>query len=630
MPHKLAQNVLNLLGRLPQHAHLRGPQLSHLLRDLPAKLASEISGDGLSTLYKAREQFDGDNLGDLAAAYAHDVQRERVSDTELESIQALIRSACANKQGQPLQHLTDAELYQRYLQQYAQSLVKLLDTHSDTTGSRDDAALNTLRRKFAEHQQQVAFLALARAVAPGSRVSAAMAGGHQPGPIDAVLRCLNLATAPRSREIFERAKGELHVQKTHDDFGQFDCSHCAQGNVDQAAVRRLSALVHLLPVDAKALAQARDGVAAFRDHDAVVHAQTMAYEKALADPDPEHAVIVWDFGSLDAHANIGESRQQQTFHALMLVIERPNHPRVYVDFLAKNRDEQSPDLFFIRAALLFLLHQTPFLSGLSRVTFVSDTCAGQFRSRYAFAQIGSFQERSGIMVRLLFKAARHGKGIADAHKGHLSRMLVRYFKRLTQMRHEGPESAPVVLSPFTDADSLALFLSTAFKTVEYHAFVLQSIDRNPALNADVRAVPDTMQIHDVTFDTADTLRVKHLSSDERADIINMHFYAPYSIEGTLVSANVAHCVCFSLYLSQDHKLRSHPERVTRFGHQLASEQRRSAKRESQRPRRRRPNARAPLAKANKAAPAAAAQRARNWRFRLICHHPNSHSTRCAA
>lgn len=555
MPHKLAQNVLNLLGRLPQHAHLRGPLLSHLLRDLPAKLASEISGDGLSTLYKAREQFDGDNLGDLAAAYAHDVQRERVSDTELESIQELIRSACANKQGQPLQHLTDAELYQRYLQQYAQSLVKLLDTHADTTGSRDDAALNTLRRKFAEHQQQVAFLALARAVAPGSRVSAAMAGGHQPGPIDAVLRCLNqptpsLAPAPRSREIFEHAKGELHVQKTHDDFGQFDCSHCAQGNVDQAAVRRLSALVHPLPVDAKALAQARDGVAAFRDHDAVVRAQTMAYEEALADPDPEHAVIVWDFGSLDAHPNIGESGQQQTFHVLMLVIERPNHPRVYVDFLSKNRDEQSPDLFFIRAALLFLLHQTPFLSGLSRVTFVSDTCAGQFRSRYAFAQIGSFQERSGIMVRLLFKAARHGKGIADAHKGHLSRMLVRYFKRLTQMRHEGPESAPVVLSPFTDADSLALFLSTAFKTVEYHAFVLQSIDRNPALKADVRAVPDTMQIHDVTFDTADTLRVKHLSSDERADIINMHFYAPYSIEGTLVSANIAHSVCFSLSTSR--------------------------------------------------------------------------------
>lgn len=54
------------------------------------------------------------------------------------------------------------------------------------------------------------------------------------------------------------------------------------------------------------------------------------------------------------------------------------------------------------------------------------------------------------------------------------------------------------------------------------------------LKADVRAVPETMLIHDVVFDTANTLRVKHLSSDAVPDIVNLHFYSPYSIEGVLV------------------------------------------------------------------------------------------------
>ena len=180
---------------------------------------------------------------------------------------------------------------------------------------------------------------------------------------------------------------------------------------------------------------------------------------------------------------------------------------------------------------MYTRNRTPFFSGLKLLTFISDTCAGEFRSRHAFGQMAAFQELCGFLVRLLFKAACHGKGLADAHKGHLARMITRQLKEQTLMRRQLPAAAADLLTPFPNAESLALFLRSSFKTVEYHAFVLPTVNRSPELKADVRRVPGTMTLHEVMFDSVDTMLVKHLSSDTRADVVHLHFRQPFHIEG---------------------------------------------------------------------------------------------------
>jgi hypothetical protein len=551
MPHIIADNALALYHLLPDQAHFHPVLLSHLFRLLEPHDVAKLTGAGLSTVHAARHRFPNDYIGDLGAVYSTGVHRQRIPTVELAAIATLIREECTQKSGKPLQMLTNDELYQRYLQKYSQSLCELVQSHGSEPV--EEPALATLLSRFEAHQQTLAFLALVRSSPPSSSVSVAFAGGHQPGPIDTVLELLQSkstsvpAPAPRSKGVFNRVLSSLPVQHTHNDWGQFDCPHCARGPSDIAECRRLSSLPHpLSSANARALAEAEQRVEDYNDHIAVVQSQCTAADEALADPDPSHAAVVWDFGTIDAHTNVGDPAKVKPFHVLMMVIHRGGR-RIYVDIFVQDQTAQNPDIFFAREGLLLVLDQTPFFSNLTLLTLISDTCAGEFRSKHTFAQGGSFQKRANFPVRLLFKAPKHGKGIADAHKGHMMRMLNRYLKRQTQLRHDLPGSAAQLLTPFPDAESLALFLSTAFKTVEYHPFVLPTVDRNPLLKADVRRVPGTMCIHDVTFESPDTLLVKHLSSDARADVIHLHFKAPYSVDGVFqrccVLCVLTRCCC---------------------------------------------------------------------------------------
>jgi hypothetical protein len=342
--------------------------------------------------------------------------------------------------------------------------------------------MDTLLRKFADHGQQLAFAAFARSAAAGSSASSALAGGHRPGPLDEVLSFLqqpgSAPPAHRSRALFDGVLHDMSVVKSTKDWGSFDCAHCAQGEQDKTELKRLAMLpLPLSPADAAALESAEKAVRKFLDHRSVVSSQCDAVDEAHADTDPQHAVITWDFAQLDPQANVGK-KSQGSFHILIVVFERcgVDGGRVFLDFLVQDRDGQKPDIFYVRQALFYLQERTPFLCGLTQLTFVSDTCAGEFRSRFAFAQMAAFQQLLGCRIRLLFKAARHGRGMADAHKGHLSRAITRQLKAQTLMRREVPAIAAQLLSPFPNAELLGEFLRHVFKTVEHHVFVLPRVE----------------------------------------------------------------------------------------------------------------------------------------------------------
>jgi hypothetical protein len=529
----LAVNAVNLLRALPNSAHLRAPLISALLHGVSADCAAQIACVSRPLVYSARSRFPAGELGDLAAQYPANTHREAVAAEELASIRAVIRENLLVG-GDSLRHLlTNDKLYQRYLASYNESLCELVKVHRAHQTPDDTAAepaLRTLLMKFGEHETQLAFLAWAR-----STSSAAMAGGHRPGPIDEALEYLEQTAStpplPRSRGVFEHVLHDLSVVRPHHDYGQWDCTHCAQGPEAMARLRDLARLpLPLTDAQAEDLDAAEAAVQQFQEHTAVVHAQTDAAEEALADLDAAHAVCTWDFAQVDVQANVGH-RATSRFHVLIAIIKRGNSNPVYCDFLVQDVKTQKPDLFFVREVLLYLADKTPFFSGLTLLTFLSDTCAGEFRSCFAFAQMAALQQRIGVRIRLLFKAARHGKGSADAHKGHLSRIITRRLKEVTLARQQQPGSAAQLLSTFPDAESLALFLRHAFTTIESHCFVLPTVHRDPSLKADVRTVPGTMQMHDVQFDGADVLRSKHLSSDQHADLVHLHFRRPYSLDG---------------------------------------------------------------------------------------------------
>jgi hypothetical protein len=534
--HAIAQNAIALLQSLPHSAHLRAPLLAHLLRGLPAESAAQIAGVARSTVYADRAAFPPGELGELTRQYPHGVHRQVVGDEELSSMRALIRENLLSCGGGLRHLLSDDKLFERYIDSYAQSLSALVEQHMAHSGAPSEPAMETLVRKLNEHQSQLAFEAFARTAKPHSAVSDALAAGHRPGPIDEVLSLLDKPTsappAPRSRAVFDRVLKDMSTIRTTKDWGAWDCKHCAQGAKDKAELSRFASLqLPLSSADSEALDEAERAVCEFHDHLAVVHAQCAAVEQALSDPDPEHAVVWWDFGQLDAGPNVGD-KGNKPFHVLMMVFQRGgSDQRVYVDFFVQDQQAQKPDIFFVREALLYTRNRTPFFSGLKLLTFISDTCAGEFRSRHAFGQMAAFQELCGFLVRLLFKAACHGKGLADAHKGHLARMITRQLKEQTLMRRQLPAAAADLLTPFPNAESLALFLRSSFKTVEYHAFVLPTVNRSPELKADVRRVPGTMTLHEVMFDSVDTMLVKHLSSDTRADVVHLHFRQPFHIEG---------------------------------------------------------------------------------------------------
>lgn len=546
---KISANAIEFLHNLPPTSHFRSALVGHLLRGLPVEIVMQITGLLKTSVYNALSQYGGDDMGGLDVRYPTNVTRQVVPEEELASIREVVRQNMLSA-GSGLRHLlTNEELYRRYVASFAESMTKLVEQHQQHV--RDvsslgpaEPSMETLVRKFNDHAQQLAFVAWARTAAVGSGQSEALGGGHSPGPIDEVLSFLSAQAtsppAPRSRSVFDHALHDVHAVRTHKDWGNFDCSHCAKGERDEAKLAKLAKVpLPLSSADAAALDELETAVREFHEHLSVVHSQCAAVESALSDPDPTHVCVTWDFAQIDTQPNVGD-KHKAPFHVLIMCIKRGgSDEHVFVDFFVADRSAEQPDIFFVREALLFLVDQTPFLVNASLVTFISDTCAGEFRSRYVFAQMASLQQRCSFAIQLLFKAARHGKGMADAHKGHLSRIVQRHLKQLTLMRQQQPSASSAILTAFPDAESLALFLSNSFHTVEYHAFLLPSVDRNPALKADVRGVAGTMQLHEITFDSADVIRTKHKSSDVHADIVHLHFNKPYQIDGAVVCDHLA-------------------------------------------------------------------------------------------
>ncbi|MHB1955042.1 MAG: hypothetical protein ACYCOU_14995 [Sulfobacillus sp.] len=526
-----------VLARLKHPLHLRAPLLSQLLRHLPVGTAAEIGHVSSSAVFSARRDFVGDDVGDLAMPYPPGVHHRRVSPVELHSIRALIADECKGE----WQKLSNDELYKRYCQRYASSLDELVSKLRAAPADHAlDPALQTLLNKFDEHSEQLAFLSFARSVSPSSAASAALAGGHVPGPINEVLSLLHhpttAAPAPRSRPFFDLVRAAMHLKRTYKDWGAFDCVHCATGHAATASLERLSKLkLPLSPQLASELASAQADVRKFQQHQLVVHSQCAAVSALDHNRSASHVVIFWDYAQIDPQQNVS-AREKFLIEDLIMVIERPDGWRVYIDFLVADRASQSPGIFFDRAALLFLFEQTAFLSPYDEVTFVSDCCAPEFRSCHVFALMAWLQQRVGKLLHLLYKAERHGKGICDAHKGHIARLMARKMKSQSQFRSDQPASAAQQLSPFTDAESVALFLSNSFHfdpihKREFHTFLLDKIDHDPAAKPDVRRVPGTMGFHEVSFLSADTLRVKPLSTDEHDDIVHLRFNTPYCPPG---------------------------------------------------------------------------------------------------
>lgn len=71
----------------------------------------------------------------------------------------------------------------------------------------------------------------------------------------------------------------------------------------------------------------------------------------------------------------------------------------------------------------------------------------------------------------------------------------------------------------------------------YQCYVLDTVARDSALKPLVRAIPGTMKLHQVEFDSATLLRVKQLSSDPDCDNINLRFGKPWHLLPAAPSAS---------------------------------------------------------------------------------------------
>ena len=499
--HLIAQNTLSLLDSLPKPARLRAPLLAHTLRGLPADVAAELAGVGLSTLYSARSEFTAENLGELSAAYPSGVHRKRIASAELESIRNFIKEQCPAKTGSKREHymqlMSSEDLYNRYRDTYADSLAQLVRAQAVGAGKeKKEPALETLVERFQMHEQALALLSFVRSAAAGS-VSGAFGGGHLPGPVQLVLDYLledqMPAPAPRSRGVFEGIKDQLPLSQPGTKAGKFDCKLCAVGKSATAEISKLQSKSGALSeAEAEQLQDARKKLNTYEWHQRVLASQRDAIQKLVDHLPPLHSLVLLDFGTYDCEPNVSDKNKGQ-LHTLVCVVERPGMKRLYIDVLVADPETQKSDYFFVRAALLRLFAELDVFADCTDITFLSDTAAGQFRSRYSLPLFAALQADSGKTLRMVFRAAHHGWSLCDSHMGIVSQMLVRVLNAKRLERIQTPAKAEALLSPLPDAyalrDELHKHFSQGEHQRDHRCLILPSVDREPSLKPKTRPVP---------------------------------------------------------------------------------------------------------------------------------------------
>ena len=80
---------------------------------------------------------------------------------------------------------------------------------------------------------------------------------------------------------------------------------------------------------------------------------------------------------------------------------------------------------YVRKIISYLKEKYP---AIKDVIIFSDGCAAQFKQRYLFSNLYSWEKQFGINMSWNFFATSHGKGVIDGHGGTIKRSVWRYVK----------------------------------------------------------------------------------------------------------------------------------------------------------------------------------------------------------
>lgn len=278
---------------------------------------------------------------------------------------------------------------------------------------------------------------------------------------------------PLSRPVFDRLKKELAIRRPRAHSGMFDCNVCATGKTAQSDLRKLQKLGHPLTRSDKQKQQSAHKLCEKYDvHLKVLTSQRAAFDrlKLLA---PDQALVLADFSSYDLQPNVGESaRSKAPLSTLVLVINRANRRRLYIDVLVAYLETQTPkDSLFVRAAFLAVFADQHVMQGVSSLTLGTDTCAAQFRSRFVLPQLAGIAHRFGLRLQLLFHAAHHGHSLADAHVARARGAIRQYLLEQEGNREREPERAGSLLSPLNPPLGARQSLRSRWRDADYMCLI---------------------------------------------------------------------------------------------------------------------------------------------------------------
>ena len=541
--HQVAANAHSLLAKLPHHAHFRAPLVSQLLHKVPAEVAAEFAAVSASAIYKARVQNSFDNVGELVAAYPANLDHVQIDPLLAACVQAWICEQCPTKSGSDsvrfTQWLTSEKLYETFALQFPAVLAELLtQTQALPVTSARPAALSSLLRELDGLESVVGFWAFVVLCPAAVRTF----GGEPDNALGMIVveylhgSRVHLPT-PLSRPVFDRIKKQLPIRRPRAHSGMFDCNVCATGKTAQADLRRFAKIGRPLSRSEQQKQRAAQPIAAkFELHLKVLAAQRAAFDKLKLLP-AGHALVLADFSSYDLQPNVGESsRSKAPLSTLVLVINRANRRRLYVDVLVSDPNAQTPkDSLFVRAAFLAVFNpEQHIFEGISAVTLGTDTCAAQFRSRFVLPQFAGIAHRFGLRLQLLFHAAHHGHSLADAHVAKARGAIRQYLLEQEGIREREPDQAGTLLSPLNTAEDLRAVLVNHFtmagRDADYMCVILPTIPRDPPLKPNARKLPGIMKIHQIDIESPTQIQTRELSSDVDSDLRRLRFAEPWTFD----------------------------------------------------------------------------------------------------
>lgn len=540
---QIGVNGLNVLLSLPDSGHFRQPLLSLLLANLAADDAANLACCSTSLVYTARAHFPCDDLGEFARKYAVGVEHERITQLELALIEQFIKDKCTSKSGLSREHyfqrITDKALLASYRLAHIDMLLTLLHTVDNDPSLQHSPALDSLVFKIRANEQILAFLSFAQ-----HERAAQDAFGPSPqlGPAQHVLEYLldKLAIIPvphvRSASVVDKVKKDLPLTRLHRYYGQFACATCANGLHSLAELKLLAAQTSLSEEQIEQKEKLQKKADKYTWHLKVLDSQLPASEKVLSKLDDRCLAFFADYASYDPTPNVAE-KDKKRITSMIFVFMNKKAERMYLDVLVQNRDHQKGDVLFDRAAFIHLFEKTNIFAKYDTLVGISDTGSKSFRSRFAFAMLASLAAHYRKLLRWVFLAERHAHNLCDSHAGLTAQAIHRYLNAREDERLHERESAWKLLSPLTDAESMARMLRQTFAEgrhkYPYQCIVLDDVDRSNSLVPPVARIPKIMRLHDITFsvDSPEVLMVKELSSDKEPRKVELQFSRKWSALG---------------------------------------------------------------------------------------------------